>query len=295
MFAKNRIIAMLEQKQVPLGMQVFTGNPSLIEILGLTGFDFVMIDTEHSSNDARKMEDLIRAADNVGLTTFVRVSKHDDEGDIHRALEAGAMGVFLPLIKTAQDVKRAADAAFFPMKGKRGVCPSLRAARYNWASFEEYARWNDEEVLLIPMIEQVEALENIDEICAMDDVKIIVFAAGDLAYAMGEGGKMMESPKVQAAYQRVLETAKRHNVAVMGGPVLDPTPEACRKALETGVTVFCLGLDTMVFRKTCENIVSALNAGVEGSRFTRSAPPASGFKAPPASPKTPAPLPRSNS
>jgi len=73
-----------------------------------------MIDTEHSANDARKLEDLVRAADSVGLFTFVRVSKHEDESDIHRALEAGAQGIFLPLIKTAEDVKRAADAAFFP-------------------------------------------------------------------------------------------------------------------------------------------------------------------------------------
>jgi 2-keto-3-deoxy-L-rhamnonate aldolase RhmA len=280
MYEKNPIIAMIEAGQVPLGMQVFTGHAALVEILGLTGFDFVMIDTEHSSNDARKLEDLIRAADNVGLTTFVRVSKHDDDSDIHRALEAGAMGVFLPLIKTPQDISRAAEAAFFPMKGNRGVCPSLRAARYNWASFEDYARWNNDEVLLIPMIEQVEALENIEAICAMKEVKIIVFAAGDLAYAMGEGGKMMESAKVRDAYARVLECAKRHGVAVMGGPVLDPTPEACRKALDTGVTVFCLGLDTMVFRKSCENIVGALNAGVEGTRFKRPTPPPSGFKGP---------------
>src|SRR5258707_396658 len=162
-------------------MQVFTGHPALIEIIGLTGFDFVMLDTEHSPNDARDMENLIRAADNVGLASFVRVSKHDDEGDIHRALEAGAMGIFLPLVKSAEDVKRAADAAYFPMKGKRGICPSLRAARYNWRDFDRYAEWNNAEVLLIPMIEQVEALENIEEICALDEVKIIVFAARALA------------------------------------------------------------------------------------------------------------------
>lgn len=279
---------MLEQKQVPLGMQVFTGNAALIEILGITGFDFVMIDTEHSANDARNMEDLVRAADHVGLTTFVRVSKHDDDSDIHRALEAGALGIFLPLIKTADDVKRAADAAFFPMKGKRGVCPSLRAARYNWANFDEYAKWNNDNVTLVPMIEQVEALENIEEICALDEVKIIVFAAGDLAYAMGEASRMMESPKVQAAYRTVLDAAKRHNVAVMGGPVLEPTAEACRKALDVGVTIMCLGLDTMVFRKACENTVQALNAGVEGTKFSRPPAPPSGFKPAPKPQASPA-------
>ena len=278
MYEKNKIITMLENKQVPVGMQLFTGHPALIEILGLTGFDYVMIDTEHSSNDARKLEDLVRAADTVGLTTFVRVSRHDDDSDIHRALEAGAHGVFLPLIKTADDVRRAADAAFFPTKGKRGVCPSLRAARYDWRNFEAYVEWNNSEVLLIPMIEQVEAVENIDEICALADVKIIVFAAGDLAYAMGEASAMMASPRVQEAYRVVLAAAKRHDVAVLGGPVLDPSPEACRKAIETGVTVFALGLDTMFFRRICENTIAILNEGVRGTALTRPPAPPSGFK-----------------
>lgn len=278
MFKKNRIMEMLNNKQVPVGMQVFTGHPALVEILGLSGFDFVMLDTEHSPNDARDMETLIRAADNVGLTTFVRVSRHDDESDIHRALEAGAMGVFLPLIKTADDVRRAADAAYFPMKGKRGICPSLRAAKYNWRTFDEYAAWNNSEVLLIPMIEQVEALDNIDEICALDDVKIIVFAGGDLAYAMGEASQMMSSPKIQEAYRHVLATAKKHGVHVVGGPVLDPTVEGCRKALDVGVTIMCLGLDTMSFRAVCENYVAVLNESVEGTGFSRPPAPASGFK-----------------
>ena len=127
----NKIMTMLEAKQVPLGMQVFTGHPALIEILGLTGYDFIMLDTEHSPNNARQMEDMVRTADSVGLFSFVRVSRHEDESDIHRALEAGAGGVFLPVVGAAADVQRAANAAFFPPMGTRGVCPSFRGARHN--------------------------------------------------------------------------------------------------------------------------------------------------------------------
>lgn len=278
MFTKNRIIEMLENKQVPVGMQVFTGHPALIEILGHAGFDYIMLDTEHSPNNARDMEQLIRAADTVGLTTFVRISRHEDESDIHRALEAGAMGIFLPLVQTADDVRRAADAAYFPTKGKRGICPSLRAAQYNWRTFDDYAEWNNREVILIPMIEQVEALDNIEEICALEDVKIIVFAGGDLAYAMGEASQMMASSKVQDAYRTVLATAKRHGVHVVGGPVLDPTVEGCRKALDVGVTIMCLGLDTMSFRAVAESYVAVLNKSLEGTEFTRPPAPPSGFK-----------------
>ena len=273
----NKIMEMLEAKQVPLGMQVFTGHSALIEVLGFTGYDFIMIDSEHSPNNARMLEDQIRTADSVGLFTFVRPSRHEDESDIHRAIEAGAGGIFLPLVKSAQDIQNAADAAFFPPKGKRGVCPSFRAARYNWRDFDAYAARNNEDVLLVPMIEREEAVDNIDEICAHPDVKIMVFAPGDLAYALGEKSGMMRGPRIQEAYAKCMAAAKRHGVHVIGGPVLSPTPEACRKAIDDGVTIMCLGLDTMAFRSWCESSVAALAAGVEGTALSRAPSPPSGF------------------
>jgi 2-keto-3-deoxy-L-rhamnonate aldolase RhmA len=209
---------------------------------------------------------------------LVRVPDRTNDTDIRRALEAGAKGLFLPMVRSAQDVRQAADAAFFPPKGQRGICPSIRAAGYNFRSFAQYAAWNNDEVALIPMIEHPEGVDNIDEICALEDVRIIVFGAGDLAYAMGEGTLMMKSPKVQAAYRKVLASAKRHGVAVIGGPVLDPTPFSCRKALDDGVNVFCLGLDTLAFRRICEDYVSALNISVAGSGYSRAEAPASGFQ-----------------
>ena len=269
---------MLERQEVPLGMQCFTGHPALIEVLGLTGFDFVMLDGEHSGNNVRAIEDLIRAAQNAGLVPMVRVPDRDNETDIRRALEAGAMGLFLPMVRSAEEVKHAAAAAFFPPLGTRGICPAVRAANYSFRSFEKYAAWNNSEVALIPMIEHPQAVENIDEICALECVRMIVFGAGDLAYAMNEGTLMMKSPRVQAAYAKVLAAAKRHGVAVIGGPVLDPTPAACRKALDDGIRVFCLGLDTLGFRRFCEQTVNALNVGVAGTDFKRAEAPPSGFK-----------------
>jgi 2-keto-3-deoxy-L-rhamnonate aldolase RhmA len=278
MLEPNKIFAMLARKEIPLGMQCFTGDPALIEVLGLTGFDFVMLDGEHSGNDVRALDDLIRISDQAGLVPFVRVPDRTDEIGIRRALEAGAKGIFLPMIRTADDVKEAASSAFFPPMGTRGICPATRAPGFGFRNFETYANWNNREVALIPMIEHPDAVENIDSICALNEVRMIVFGAGDLAYAMNEGTLMMKSPLVQAAYRKVLDAAKRHGVAVIGGPVLDPTPAACRKALDDGITVFCLGLDTLGFRRFCEQTVAALNAGVAGSAFARKPAPESGFK-----------------
>jgi len=274
---KNRLIDMLERRYVPLGMQCFTGDPALIEVMGLTGFDFAMIDTEHSGNNSRSLEGTIRAIELAGMTALVRVPDLHDEVAIRRALEAGAGGLFLPLVRSAEDVRRAADAAFFPPRGRRGICPAIRAASYDFAHFREYTEWNNSEVLLIPMFEQPQAIDNVEEICALEEVKMIVFAPGDLAYSMGEGTLMMKSPKVQEAYAKVLAAAKKHGVHVIGGPVLDPTPEGCRKALQDGVSVLTLGLDTLGFRRFCEQTVAATNAGVEGTGWMRPSAPPSGF------------------
>jgi 2-keto-3-deoxy-L-rhamnonate aldolase RhmA len=270
---------MLEQNQIPLGMQCFTGDPILIEIMGITGFDWVMLDSEHSGNNPRAMEPLIRAAECVGLVPFVRVTQATDEADIHRALEAGAKGIFLPEIDSVEDVKRAAEAAFYPPKGNRGICPAVRAAHYNDQTFVDYTTWNNAEIMLVPMIENPNALADLEAICAHPDVHMIVFAAGDLGFSLGEGTGMLTGPKVSAAYKQVLETAKRHNVAVIGGPILSADAEACKKALEDGIRVFSLGLDSLGFRYFCQQMVNALDQGVVGTEFTRPPKRDWGFKA----------------
>lgn len=274
---QSRLLELVESGVVPLGMQCFTGDPSIIEVLGLSGFDYVMLDTEHSGSNPRAIEPLIRVADSVGLIPFVRVPSVHDEVAIRRALEAGAQGVFLPMVKSADDVREAASSAYFPPLGTRGICPAVRAAGYSFANFGEYADYNNATALLIPLIEHPDGVENIEEICAMPEIRVIVFGAGDLAYAMGEGTLMMKSPKVQAAYRRVLAAAKANGVSVIGGPVLDPSEEACRKALDDGVDIFCLGLDTMAFRRACEETVGIVARSVAGTKFTRPAQPASAF------------------
>jgi 2-keto-3-deoxy-L-rhamnonate aldolase RhmA len=267
--SEHPLIEMVKQKVVPLGMQCFTTDPAFVEVLGLAGFDFVMLDTEHAPNNPRAMEAMVRAAECVGLMPFVRVPDAHGEPDIRRALEAGATGIFLPMVRSADDVKAAASAAFFPPKGERGVCPAMRASRYSLAGLEAYALRNNEQTLLIPIIEHPQAVERIDEICALDDVKVIAFGVGDLSYAMGKGFEMMSSPEVRDAYERVLGSARKHGVAVVGGPVLGGDASACRKALDDGITVFSVGLDLLGFRKFCEQMSDAVSKGLAETTFTR--------------------------
>ncbi len=232
---------------------------------------------DQERDEPRALEDTIRTADGAGLISLVRIPEPGDTTAARRALEAGADGLIIPMARSAADIRHVLDAVLYPPHGKRGICPAYRAAGYSLRSFAEHAAISDANMFLIPLIETLDALENIEEICAIEQVRVLCFAAGELAFALGEGSAIHSSAKVKDAYTTVKDAARRHGVALMGGPILDPTPDSCARAIEDGIRVFCLGLDVMVFRRVCENTVSALDAAVAGTAWTRPVAPSSGF------------------
>ena len=275
---RRRFTDLLDNKTVPVGMQCFTGNHSLIEVLAATGFDYVWLDSEHSAIDPRALEDTMRTCEAAGIIPLVRIPEPTDGTAARRALEAGAEGVIVPMVRSAAQVQGIVDALTFPPAGVRGLCPGLRVPGYSVTAFNGYMRDSDADLLIIPMIETVEALENIEEICALEQVRLLVFAAGELAFAMGEGPAMHSSTKVQDAQKTVQAAAQRHGVALIGGPMLDPTAAGCTKALDDGISVLCLGLDVLAFRRLCETTLAAANTAVEQNpTYNRPPAPPSGF------------------
>ena len=106
------------------------------------------------------------------------------------------------------------------------------------------------------------------------------FAAGDYGFSVGEGMNLLTGTKVKEAYRQVLAAGAEHNVAVIGGPVLAADPDSCRQAIEAGVRVFSLGLDSVVFRSACQAMADALDTGAHGTKFTRPEKKNWGFAAP---------------
>lgn len=266
-----RLLDVVAGGRVPLGMQCFTGHPAIIDILGLAGFDFVMLDCEHSGHDARAIDGLVRTCEAAGLIPLVRVTQNDP-ADIRRALEAGADGVIVPLVKSAADMQRALDAARFPPLGKRGMCPSTRASGYTLDGWDDHVRWTNGNALVIPLIEHPDAVDNIEEICAMDGVKALCFGPGDLGQAMGVGVGLFDNDLIRDAFEKTVACAKRHAVEVIGFPVSERgvkepmfsqrSPEACRRMVEQGVRIFMIDVDEMIFRRHCDALVRELGDGL---------------------------------
>ena len=275
---RKSLLDLIAEKIVPIGIQCFTGDHKLIELLGKTGFDYIWLDTEHSALNPRALEGTMRTCEAADLIPLVRIPDPFDGTSARRALEAGAEAVIVPMVRSAADVKNIITNLTFPPSGKRGLCPGLRVPGYSVTLFNDYMKENNEKLYVIPMIETVEGLENVEEICAISQVKALVFASGELSFAMGEGAAGDNSPKIQEAQRKVFAAAKRHGVPMIGGPIFNPTPKSCGKALDDGISVLCIGLDTMAFRQPCETTVAAANAAVKANpTYKRPPPPPSGF------------------
>lgn len=254
---KDAITAAVSAGRVPLGMQCFSGSPALIEIIGHTGFDFVMLDTEHACIDSAQVEQLIRVAENVALLPLVRVAENSST-PIRKALEAGAAGVVVPRVRGPEDVKMAVDAARYPPHGSRGMCPSTRAARYSISGWDEYVLRTNRDILVIPLLEHPDAIESAEEICELDEVRIVFFGPGDLGMAMGVGASGLQSPQVEEAFDHVLAVANRTGTLVMGVPYPDLSATACQSLIERGVRVLLHSVDELLFYQLCQRIVSEL-------------------------------------
>ncbi|HWO73153.1 MAG TPA: aldolase/citrate lyase family protein [Dehalococcoidia bacterium] len=171
------------------GKAVFGGivgenAPSTIEVLGAIGYDFVMIDCEHGPMTLSEVEGLVRAAEAFGITPLARVPDHEP-ATILRFLDRGIQGVIVPHVNTAEEAEAVARAARYYPEGERGLA-STRAHDYNvGVSRVEATRWLNENVMVIPMVEEITAVRNLDAILKVPGIDVIHCAPADLAQSMG--------------------------------------------------------------------------------------------------------------
>jgi 2-keto-3-deoxy-L-rhamnonate aldolase RhmA len=174
-------------------------SPDLIDLLGPLGVDAVWLEAEHGPVDFGRIPDLTRACDLWGMTSIVRVNALD-YGAIYRTLDLGAQGICVPHVDTAEDARRFVEAAKFAPIGRRGLFTSRQGY-----GVPDYLQVANDHTLLIALIEDIRAVQNLDEILAVDHIDVFFVAPSDLASSMGRIGAP-EHPEVQAT---VDETLKR--------------------------------------------------------------------------------------
>lgn len=201
----NKTKAKLSEGKVVFGAIISRYAPDLVELFGAIGYDFVMLDCEHGPMDLDQLEHMVRAAEVFGITPIARVPDHAD-ATILRFLDRGVQGVIVPHVNTREEAEAVAKAARYYPEGHRGVGGG-RAHDYGVGiSREESTRWINTQTLVIPMVEETEAVKNLDAILTVPGVDVLHVASGDLGQSMGNPGAaevrhLMRQviPKIRAA------------------------------------------------------------------------------------------------
>lgn len=267
--AAIRLKERIRNKQLSLGFQQFIASPNITEIAGIAGFDWLWFCTEHGSSDyGPGLESCIRAAENVGMVPFVRVTEPRAHFIYMKALEYGAKGVIVPRIRTREDLEFAVKAVKWPggpYHGNHGRCSSAR--RWKYGDYEatdpyDYVNHDEAETFVIPLLETIECMENLDDILSVKGIDFAVFGPGDLGMTLGVRGRGRETQEkglklIEEWRKKAMEACARHNVPFC--QEFDDV-ESAKRLIEEGLYVLSSNVDAGLLRIFLKNTVTKIKA-----------------------------------
>jgi 4-hydroxy-2-oxoheptanedioate aldolase len=249
----------LAEKRTQIGLWLGLADAYCAEICAGAGFDWLLIDGEHSPNGLRSVLQQAQAiAAYPGAHAIARVPVgHGDVGTalIKQYLDLGVQTILVPMVDTPEQAKAIVRAMRYPPHGIRGM-GGARASR--WGRYPAYAKEANEQVCLLVQAETREALANLDAIAAVDGVDGIFIGPADLSASLGHVGNPGH-PEVQAAIEDAIARIQRAGKAA---GILTPDEAQARKYLELGTLFVAVGLDTNLLARS----TSALAARFKGAQ-----------------------------
>ncbi len=245
----------LNRSELTIGSWVTLGHPSIAEIMAAAGFDWIVLDTEHSVLELSEVQTLIQVLDGKQCPAIVRLtSNHPDL--IKRVMDAGATGIMVPMIKSAVEAEAAVSSVYYPPRGQRGV--GLARAQGYGNSFQSYKQWLEDNAVVIVMIEHVDAVKAIDDILAVPGVDGYIIGPYDLSGSMGRPGDL-NHPDVQTAINQVMEAG--HRARKPGGiHVIEPDPQALQQRIQAGFNFLGYSLDIRILDSICRTHLQSIRA-----------------------------------
>ncbi|PSJ17078.1 HpcH/HpaI aldolase family protein [Nitrosomonas supralitoralis] len=252
--------AKLNRSELTIGSWVTLGHPSIAEIMAAAGFDWLVLDMEHSVLELNEVQSIIQVLDGKQCPAIVRLtSNHPDQ--IKRVMDAGATGVMVPMIKSAADARAAVDSVYYPPRGQRGV--GLARAQGYGNSFQAYRQWLEDNAVIVVMIEHVDAVRAIDNILEVPGIDAYIIGPYDLSGSMGRPGDL-DHTDVQEAIAQVLEAGHRANKP--GGiHVIEPDPQALQQRIQAGFNFLGYGLDIRILDSICRTHLQNIRATLKTS------------------------------
>jgi 4-hydroxy-2-oxoheptanedioate aldolase len=239
----NRMRQKLRAGQSVFGGLLRTPEPTLVEVLGYAGYDYVVLDAEHGAHSFEALDALILTAYASNITPIVRINDNAP-GLIMRVLDIGAQGVLVPHIRNADDARRAVSAALYPPDGSRGIGPN-RGSQFGAIPNDEYFKSINEEVAVMLMMEEAGAVEAIDAITDVKGITALSIGLSDLSGSLGVPGQA-NHPSVQAAVDTLMGMAARKDIPVS---LSVRGVDEVRDALKRGALLASVGtLETVLFQ-----------------------------------------------
>ena len=225
----NQLKKKLHNGEVAVGSFVTVPSSNMTEIVGMMGYDFVVIDMEHAPIDIAMAEDMIRAANVVDITPIVRVT-HNSPHLILRAFDIGAHGIHVPDINTEKEAKEAVASSKYGPQGKRGLA-GVRALKYGLRGpISDLTARANEETMVIAHIEDIAAVNNLDALLEVDGIDVYYLGPVDLSNSMGIPGQV-GNPKVQ---HMVTESIRRISQAGKIAGCISVESEDAKRFIDLG-------------------------------------------------------------
>jgi 2-keto-3-deoxy-L-rhamnonate aldolase RhmA len=235
----------LKSKELTIGSWLSFGFTQTCEIMSNAGFEWLVIDMEHTAIDHDQCLSLIQIIESNNVTPLVRVGANDPLL-IKRAMDAGAHGVIVPMVNSVKDAQKAIDSLYYPPVGNRGV--GLGRAQDYGVGFEEYKKWSEEGTIFIAQIEHIEGVNNLENILALEQVDGCIVGPYDLSASLGKPGKW-DHPSVIEALEKTNEVLMK-NEKPGGFHVVHSNHKELKHRIAQGYTFIAYGDDMVFFAET---------------------------------------------
>lgn len=238
----------IADQQRQIGLWSTSSSAAAVEMLGYAGYDWILLDTEHTPSELPDIIAQMRALVGGTAEAVVRPAWNDPVL-IKRFLDAGAQTLLIPFVQNEEEAVRAVKAMRYPPHGIRGVSVTSRANRYGRVA--GYFHQAHDELCLLVQLETGAALSRLEAIAAVDGVDGIFIGPSDLAADLGHIGRP-EHPDVQAAIRSAVEQCRR-----LGKPagILAPVEEQARRYLDWGFTFVAIGTDMGLLRRAADELL----------------------------------------
>jgi len=245
---KNKLKEKLKNGEPAIGTFIMTNCPDLVEIVGICGYDFVVLDTEHGPLSIESTINLIRAAELKGVTPITRVTEASAT-TILRSLDVGAHGIQVPQVNDSITAEMVVKASKYHPDGIRGAALA-RSGEYGMVSSTlDYFKTENEETLVVVHCENQEGLAELENIAAIPGVDVIFLGPFDMSQSMGVPGEIYH-PRVEAAAEKVLKATK---AAGKAAGIFVTDGDQAKRRIEQGFQYITINVDTTIFAKAYKN------------------------------------------